>query len=326
MLISELGELALIEKIRGYFSIGDSGVLIAIGDDAAVFSADKKNIVTTSDLMSEGVHFDYTYTTFYQVGFRLVISNVSDIYAMGAVPSYLFLNMALTGKRSEEEFDDFLKGVREACEHYNAKVLGGDLSLSIKGDFYSATLIGFADRVKTRSGAKPGHNIFITGNTGDSAAGLAYLKYVKKRIPMEKNMEYTSREIDGTILDTVRRHLIPCACNPETFIDKIKAMIDISDGLLLDLYRICAESRAGALIYRDNIPVSDGVRAIASMLEMDYMDFVLSGGEDYELIITSDSDHLDDCILIGKIIKDGFFFVDSDGIREKFVPKGYTHF
>ncbi|MEE9524789.1 MAG: thiamine-phosphate kinase [Thermodesulfovibrionales bacterium] len=326
MLISELGELVLAKKVRDFFRIDDNRVIVSIGDDAAVFRAGEDTVVVTTDLMAEGVHFDYAYVTFYQVAFKLIVSNISDVYAMGGTPEYAFLNMAMVGDRTEDDFDEFLRGVSDACGYYDVKVIGGDISSSLKGDFYSATVVGSAHRSVLRSGARAGDSIFITGNTGDAAAGLAYLMSIKKRIPIEAGIEVADDHIDEHILRSVRRHLLPEAHDPKAFLPKANAMIDISDGLLIDLHRLCSESHTGALLYRDNIPVSEGARAVASLLHDNHMDYVLAGGEDYELLIASVHDEIEGCIKIGEIIEEGFFMQGANGNKEHFGPGGYTHF
>lgn len=326
MLISELGEPVLIEKIKSLFKINDGNVAVSIGDDAAVFGCDNRRITVTTDLMTEGIHFDYSYTTFYQVGFKLITSNVSDVYSMGGRPAYAFLNIAMSDKRSEDEFDEFLQGVHHACNLYDIGVLGGDLSSSIKGDFYSATLTGFLDRAILRSGAKKGDGVFITGGTGDAAAGLAYLKKIKRKIALEKGERIDFNQEEKPILEAIRKHLLPVARNPLQYIGRANSMIDISDGLLLDVYRVCTQSRKGVVLYKENIPVSEGTKAVASLLGGDLFEFVLSGGEDYELLITSREQTLDNCIRIGEITDEGFYIIDSKGEKTAFSPKGYVHF
>jgi thiamine-monophosphate kinase len=326
MVISELGELVLVERIRSLFRTQDERVLVSIGDDAAVWSYNGSRIIATTDLMAEGVHFDYTYTTFYQSGFKLISSNVSDVYAMGGVPDFAFLDIAMTGDRAEEEFDEFIRGVKDACTLYRMSVQGGDVSSSLKGDFYSAAVIGHGDRTVTRSGARTGDRIYLTGATGDAAAGLEYLKVLKKRVPLEKGDAFVRHGMEDSVLECVRRHLLPVARNSGEIAAKATAMIDVSDGLLIDLFRLCSESGKGALLYEEKIPVSEGTRRIALSLHRDCRDFVLSGGEDYELLLTSGSQSIGGCVRIGEIIDAGFYFADAAGTRKPFAPKGYTHF
>lgn len=326
MIISELGEIVLLEKIRKYFNIEDSNVVVPIGDDAAVFRSVKGDTVVTTDLMAEGIHFDYVYTTFYQTGFKLMTSNVSDIYAMGGLPSYALLNIAMNGIRSEDDFDGFLEGIRDACALYEIKILGGDISASSAADFYSATVIGHVKETVLRSGAGLGDKVLVTGSLGDAAAGLAYMRSLKRKIAIERGEGLPAEDISKGILKSIGRHLLPVATNPGNYVDKVSSMIDISDGLLIDLYRLCSESGKGVLLYKDHIPVSDGVKNIASLLKLDYMDLVLSGGEDYVLLFTSQNERIDNCFPIGEVIDQGFYIIDSYGKKEEFGPKGYIHF
>ncbi|MGE5894299.1 MAG: thiamine-phosphate kinase [bacterium] len=326
MVLSELGELALIEKIRSRFKTADQRVLLSIGDDAAVFRCNDDKIAVTTDLMAEAVHFDYAFTTFYQTGFKLVASNVSDIYAMGGVPAFAFLDIALMKERTVEQFDELMLGVQDACDRFQVHVLGGDVSSSRRGDFYSATLVGFVRNPVARSGARTGDRIFVFGTLGDSAAGLAYLRRLNRKVILEREHDASVMDIEEPVIESMRRHLLPVPGNPEPFVDAIHAMIDVSDGLLIDLSRLCSESGKGAIIYQEKLPVSEGTKKIASYLQADYNEYVLSGGEDYALLFTSDSNAIPGCTCIGEIIESGHYLVDRDGTKRPFIPKGYTHF
>lgn len=326
MLISEIGELALIEKLRALFGAIDGGVIVPIGDDAAVFASGGMNVVVTTDLMAEHVHFDYAYTSFYQVGFKLISSNVSDLFAMGSAPAYAFLDVAMRRDRREEDFDEFLRGVKDASELFALKVLGGDLSAAREDDFYAATLVGHVLRPVKRSGAHEGDRIFITGPTGESAAGLDILRQMREQVDFRKSGGSGPPGLPERTLSAVRRHLLPVPRNPSGLIDRANAMIDISDGLLIDLWRMCMASGRGAVIYEERIPVSDAVRSVAAGLGKDPWDYVFAGGEDYELLIASAAEHLEGCICIGEIMDAGFFIVDKNGQKRPFVPRGYEHF
>ncbi|MGW8272657.1 MAG: thiamine-phosphate kinase [Thermodesulfovibrionales bacterium] len=326
MVISKVGELALIAKLRALFEADDSRVVVPIGDDAAVIACGGANVAVTTDLMAEHVHFDYRYTTFYQVGFKLISANVSDLFAMGSTPAYAFLDIAVKKDRQEDDIDEFLRGVKEACELFSLKVLGGDLSASIGNDFYAATLIGHVQRPVTRSGALEGDRIFITGPTGESAAGLDVLKRLMQRIDFRGKPGPVLPELTDLKLAAVHRHLLPVPRSPVGVLDRANAMIDISDGLLIDLWRMCTASGRGAVIYEDRVPVSDAVRSIASELGRDPWSYVFGGGEDYELIISSAADRIEGCFCIGEITDNGFFIVDTKGRRRPCVAQGYEHF
>jgi len=324
MMISQTGELKLLERIRSAFASIDARVAVPIGDDAAVFSVDQNKIVVTTDLMSEAVHFDYAYTTCYQVGYKLVSSNVSDIYAMGGTPGYLFLDMAMVKEHTDHDFDEFLRGVAESARIYGVGVLGGDISSSLHSDFFAATIVGTVERPVTRAGANVGDRIFLSGTVGDAAAGLAFLKDLNRSIPLEH--ESGDHDLDADIARSVRKHLLPVAVNPARICGQCNAMIDISDGLLLDMSRICEQSGVGAVLYEEKIPVSSGTKKIASQLGVNELEFAIAGGEDYELLVVSEGNGTEDGIEIGKIVENGLFLVDSAGREMPVEPRGYTHF
>ncbi len=326
LLISNIGELALVEKIREYFPADDDNVVVSIGDDAAVFRPRGDHIMVTTDLMTEGVHFDYSFVTPYQVGFKLISSNVSDIYAMGGIPSYAFLSIAMMNTKTLEDFEYFLRGVKDSCELYDVSVIGGDVSSSKRGDFFSSSLTGFGDTVIKRSGAKPGEKVYVTGTLGDSSAGLAFLKERKAPVPLERDTKVTESGLDPSIFRAVKRHLLPEAHDPGKMIGSISAMIDTSDGLLIDLYRLGKENGLGIDIYREKIPVSDEVTALGVLLGKDISEFVLRGGEDYQLLFTSEYDKIKGSFLIGEVTRRGFYIVDETGKKEAFGPDGYRHF
>ena len=159
MKLSQIGELTLLEQIRRSFEKRSRGLILGIGDDAAVIKPSGKNILVTTDMMVEGVHFDLQFMTPFQLGFKLVSVNVSDIYAMGGIPSYLLLNVAIEKNEEKYFFDDFFRGVEDAIKLYKTVLIGGDLSGSNHGISLSATLIGYAERYIRRAGAKPGDRI-----------------------------------------------------------------------------------------------------------------------------------------------------------------------
>ncbi|UCG78315.1 MAG: thiamine-phosphate kinase [Nitrospirota bacterium] len=325
MKLNDIGELSLVEKIKKAFGFEDEYVPVPIGDDAAIINVRTGNYAIATDVMVEGVHFDTSLVTYYQVGFKLISSNVSDIYAMGATPEYVLLNVVMEGRRNEEDLDDIIDGIKDACELYNVKVIGGDVSSSLSGDFLSATVIGPAQVGIRRSGASVGDNIFVTGHLGCSSAGLDQLKAQGQTL----NVRYGDPSINGMdadVFECIIRHALPVARDPKIYKDDVKSMIDVSDGLLIDLKRLCDASRIGAQLYKDRIPVSKGALKIAGSLNMDVMDYAFSGGEDYELLFTSKRDEIEGCTLIGEIIEKGFYLSDENGNRSEVLPGGYTHF
>ncbi|MBM4137552.1 MAG: thiamine-phosphate kinase [Nitrospira sp.] len=336
MKLSQVGELSLIKQIRQQFKKNPRGVIVGIGDDAAVIKPTDKNLLVTTDTMVEGVHFDLSFITPSQLGFKLVSVNVSDIYAMGGKPAYILLNMAMNKNTGKDFFDSFFDGVHAAMKLYKLALIGGDLSSSKTGITLSATLIGYAKRYIPRSGADAGDKIYVTGNLGDSACGLELLKKIKKPIPIvfPPTLPSPSRGegLGGGGLSwnsaepLLRRHLLPEARNPERFVDNVTSMIDLSDGLLIDLSRLCDESKVGARIYLENVPLSSELREAASCLGISPTKLALSGGEDYELLFTAPSNQKVKAIYIGKITKSERVIVDSSGRETTFSPQGYQHF
>lgn len=328
-------ELTIIREIRERFPFPeDSG--LGIGDDSAVLKLQKPVLLTT-DLMIEDVHFDLTYTSFYHLGFKLVSVNVSDIYAMGGDFKNFMFSAGVPETIPEEDFNALFDGVQEALKYYEGFLIGGDISKSEK-IILSGFAIGQADMPVLRKGAQPGDWIFITSFLGLSSAGLNLLRRLsedEKRF-IKSIKDFTSfktfsgklAEIEG-INEVLQRHLMPYARRPDKFRHIAKAMIDISDGLLIDLYRLCEESQAGAEIYLDKIPLHSAVMKIAEYLNIDLLKLILSGGEDYELVVVSDTKDAEEygLICVGRIVKDrGIYLIDPLKGKVPAKPEGWQHF
>jgi thiamine-monophosphate kinase len=364
MKLSQIGELPLLEQIRRRFGKYSSRILVGIGDDAALIKASSENLLVTTDMMVEGIHFNLSFATPYQLGFKLVSVNVSDIFAMGGKPKFLLLNMAMNKSTDKTVFDSFFDGVHQAKNLYGLSLVGGDISASQGGISVSATVIGYAKKHIKRSGGRIGDRIYVTGYLGDSACGLALLKKIKRPIPLEDtaNPPLTpptsggecfkvpsllrgEDQGEGEGLDSkfrtlfskwgfsasdveplLRRHLMPVARNPREFVGNATSMIDISDGLLIDLSRICDESKVGARIYAENIPLSSHLRKVASCLNISPIKLALSGGEDYELLFTAPANKKIKAKCIGEIVKLQRVLVDISGREKQFSAEGYQHF
>jgi len=348
MKLSQIGELALLRHIRQRFEKPLPNIIVGIGDDAALLKPVNENLLVTTDMMVEGVHFNLSYITSYQLGFKLVSVNVSDIYAMGGKPNFLLINIAMDKKTEKNIFDEFFDGVTDAMELYGLSLVGGDLSASEKGMALSATLIGYTKRYIRRFGAKAGDRIYVTGNLGDSACGFEILKKIKKPILLPPTLPSPSRgEGEGggegltsklrslfsklrlswvDVEPLLRRHLLPEARNPEKFISNATSMIDISDGLLIDLSRLCDESKVGAKIYTKKIPISPELKKVASYLRIDPIELALSGGEDYEMLFTAHPEKRIKAIYIGDIVESERVIVDISGRKKNFSAEGYQHF
>jgi len=268
MKLSKLGEFGLIERIRRVTPKG-SGVHFGIGDDAAWVESKSASCLITSDLLIEGVHFDLRWTSPYALGYKVLAVNLSDIAAMGGLPAYLILSMGIpVGFRSEEVLEIY-RGIRFLASKTNVSIIGGDTSAA-ENLFISACLIGYAPvRPVPRSGAKVGHDLYVTGTLGDSALALKLLKKPKGRpgaYLLSRHNRPIPRLRTGALL--AREKLA-------------KAMIDVSDGLLQDLSHICRSSGVGAVVYEERLPLSRTYRALA---RGDGTSHALTGGEDYELL------------------------------------------
>jgi thiamine-monophosphate kinase len=334
-----VGELLLLDRIRGRFKCKSKNIIAGIGDDAAVIKPLDKNLLVTTDMMVEKVHFDLRYMTPYQLGCKLISVNVSDVYAMGGLPAFVLLNIALN-RNTEAAFVDMLfDGIQDALKAYKIVLIGGDLSASQKDLVLSATLIGYAEKQILRSGAKAGDRIYVTGNLGESACGLELLKKIKCHVPLTKDRPLKNsalRTLHSAFLKLglslrvaeplVRRHLMPEARNPKKIVQYATAMIDISDGLQIDLSRLCKESKVGARILKEKIPISAEMKETASLLGLSPLGLALTGGEDYELLFTAPPEKKVKAIYIGDIVKSKTGIVDGFGKEKPFSAGGYRHF
>lgn len=325
MKLCDEGELSLLDRLRKRFGKRAPGLVLGIGDDSAVIRPRYKNMLLTTDMMVEGVHFDLSWITPFQLGFKLVSVNVSDIYAMGGRPEFLLLDFAAPGDFEKRQFDSLFNGIAAALKTYKLSLIGGDVSAA--GLLVlSATVSGSAARFVGRGGAKIGDLIYVSGNLGDSACGLQVMKRIGRTVMIEKNEKVDFGPGWKTVAPLVRRHLMPLAMGPGRFCGKATAMMDISDGLFIDLSRLCKESGVGARIYEDRIPMSGELRKTAEYLGVDPIDFAAGGGEDYELLFTAPSNAKVEAFCVGEITKKGLRMIDREGNIRKVSIRGYQHF
>lgn len=341
MKLSQISELYLLDQIRKGFPQKVRNIAVGIGDDAAVINPPREHLLVTTDMMIEGVHFDLRFVMPFQLGFKLISVNVSDIYAMGGKPFCCLLNVAVGRNMRAEFVEKLFDGVREAMGLYHTALVGGDLSAADRVSL-SATLIGHAEKYITRSGAKAGDRIYVTGTLGDSACGLEVLKRVGENIPIQQTAGGEARRTKSSdavlsklarlglkyeMVDRLlRRHLMPEAREPAGFVKCATSMIDVSDGLLIDLSRLCDESKVGARIYAENVPLSPQLKSVASRLGISALELALSGGEDYELLFTAPRGKRINAAYIGDMTESGRVIVDSRGKERSFTAKGYQHF
>ncbi len=288
-LISELGEFGLIRRITGDIELNNESSVLGVGDDAAVIDCSQKQIVITSDLLTEGVHFDLTYTPLKHLGYKAAIVNFSDVYAMNAIPKQITVSIAISGKFSVNAIDELYKGIKLACKEYNVDLVGGDTSTSLTGLTIAITAIGEADKDKLtyRNGAKVNDLICVTGDLGSAYLGLLLLEREKKVFEVNPKMQPQLKGYDYIL----ERHLKPEARKEIIeFFDKenIKptAMIDISDGLSSEILHICQQSEVGCRLFEEKIPIDIVAGNMAEEFHMVSTTAALNGGEDYELLFT----------------------------------------
>lgn len=309
MKLSKIGEFGLIRRIQGICKKDSEGLVFGIGDDSAIIRSFKGLTLITSDMLIEGVHFDLKYTTPHQLGYKALAVNISDILAMGGRPRFFLFDIGIPDGFDSKKVEEIYSGVIGLAEDFGVSVIGGDTSLSPCGLLLSGMLIGETKKPIMRSGARIGDGIFVTGTLGDSAMGLMLLK--------------NGHRARGRRQRLIEKHLLPKPIPLKSTLG-VTSMIDISDGLLIDLSHICDESNVGAIIYKDRIPLSDELISVANELDKDPYRFALTGGEDYVLLFTSSRDR-EDAVRIGEIIKKGRYIIE-DGKKRPFKAEGYEHF
>lgn len=287
--ISTLGEFGLIRHLTDKIELKNESTVKGVGDDAAVLDYKDKQVLVTTDLLLEGIHFDLTYVPMKHLGYKSVVVNISDIYAMNGHPKQITVSLGISKRFSVEDLEDFYSGVNLACEVYGIDLVGGDTSASLTGLCISITCIGEGEKEKVvyRNGAKETDIICVSGDLGAAYMGLQLLEREKKVFNGEQNFtpDFTGKE-----------YLLERQLKPEARKDIIKmlaeagivptAMMDISDGLSSELLHISQESNTGCCIYEDRIPIDFQTASMAEEFNMSLITAALNGGEDYELLFT----------------------------------------
>jgi thiamine-monophosphate kinase len=294
--ISSLGEFGLIEHLTRNIELQNVSSIVGVGDDAAVIDHFGKQTVISSDMLVEGVHFDLMYTPLKHLGYKTVIVNLSDIYAMNAIPTQVILNIAISNRFSLEALDEFYTGVYAACERYGVDLVGGDTSSSQKGFIISVTAIGEVtpDKYVKRSTANKGDLICVSGDLGGAYVGLLFLEREKKiyleNPNIQPDLESESYVIGRLLKPEARKDIIEFF-EKENLIPS--SMMDISDGLSSEILHIGRQSNLGCVIYEEKLPVAEEMRNAAYKFQIDPTACALSGGEDYELLFTIDQNDYD---------------------------------
>jgi thiamine-monophosphate kinase len=314
--ISSLGEFGLIEHLTKNIELQNASSVVGVGDDAAVIDHFGKQIVVTSDLLIEGVHFDLMYTPLKHLGYKSVVVNLSDIYAMNAVPAQIILSIGISNRFSVEALEEFYEGVYAACKKYGVDLVGGDTNSSQKGFVISVTAIGEVAPGKfvQRGTAQKGDLLCVSGDLGAAYVGLLFLEREKKiyleNPQVQPDLEDESYVIGRLLKPEARKDIIG-------FFEKSgllpTSMIDISDGLSSEILHLCKQSKLGCVLYEEKIPVAEAMRSAAFKFKLDPTACALSGGEDYELLFTIKQSEYEKIVLHEEISVIGYMTEPEKG-------------
>ncbi|MBN9296584.1 MAG: thiamine-phosphate kinase [Filimonas sp.] len=325
--ISSLGEFGLIDHLTRNFEIQNSSTVLSVGDDAAVIDHFGKQTVITTDLLIEGIHFDMMYTPLKHLGYKSVVVNLSDVYAMNATPTQITMSIGISNRFSLEALDEFYEGVYAACEKYGVDLIGGDTSASQKGFIISVTAIGEVTPGKfvKRSTAQKGDLICVSGDLGGAFLGLTLLEREKK-IYMENPQVQPDLENEDYIVGKLlkpeaRKDIVEFLAQHEIV---PTAMMDVSDGLSSEILHICRQSNVGCRIYEEKLPIDERTRAAAFKFGLDPTVCALNGGEDYELVFTLKQEEYDKLTLNEEIAVIGYITEEEEG--RKIITKGGNTF
>ena len=294
--LSDLGEFGLIKHLTSNFEINNPSTLTGIGDDAAVLDFKDKKAVVSTDLLIEGVHFDLAYMPLKHLGYKSVVVNLSDIYAMNAKPTQITVSVAVSNRFPLEALEELFDGIATAAKEYNVDVIGGDTPSSQKGLIISITAIGEADENELvyRNGAKITDLLVVSGDIGAAYMGLQVLEREKQVFQVNPNNQpdldaYTyiiERQLRPEARKDVRTLLHALEIKPT-------AMIDISDGLSSEIIHLCKQSEVGCNLYEDKLPLDPQLISVCEEFNIDSTTVAINGGEDYELLFTISMDDFD---------------------------------
>lgn len=303
--ISKLGEFGLIDHLTKEIQIKNESTKYGVGDDCAVLHYPNKEVLVTSDMLMEGIHFDLTYIDMQHLGYKSAMVNISDIFAMNGTPRQLIVSIALSKRFSVEDLEDFYQGLRLACDKWGVDIVGGDTTSSYTGLAISITCIGEADKddIVYRKGAKDTDLICVSGDLGASYMGLQLLE--REKSVYYQQVDEAQKKNDKRALEELKHfqpdfagkeYLLQRQLQPEArgdIIQKLReahihptAMMDISDGLSSEILHICKQSHVGCRIYEKNIPIDYQTAIMAEEFNMNVTTCAMNGGEDYELLFT----------------------------------------
>lgn len=317
--LSTIGEFGLIKLIDSKFQNINPETIKGIGDDAAIIDTAGKELVVSTDLLMEGIHFDLAYTPLKHLGYKAVAVNVSDIAAMNAIPKQITVSLGLSNRFSVEAIEELYEGIKIACDEYKVDLVGGDTSASRSGLVISITALGTAEKknIVLRNTANTNDIICVSGDLGAAYIGLQTLEREKQVFLANPDMQPQ--------LDKDKDYVIERQLKPNARMDVIyelrdlgvipTAMIDISDGLAAEILHLCKNSGTGAVIFEDKIPIDDQTYLMATDLNFSPMTAALNGGEDYELLFTVKQEDFEKIKNMSDISFLGYMTNDVDGVK-----------
>ena len=332
--IKKLGEFGLIETLIKDFDIKNLSTIKGVGDDAAVLKFNDENVLVSTDLLVEGVHFDLAYMPLKHLGYKAAIVNFSDIYAMNGIASQLVVSLAVSNRFPLEALEEIYDGIRLACQIYSVDLVGGDTTSSRSGLILNPTIIGHIQPNKTvyRNGAQPNDLIVVSGDLGGAYMGLLVLQRenetYKGNPAHQPDLEPYSYIVERQLKPEARKDIVKLLLDLEV---KPTSMIDISDGLSSEILHLTKESGVGAQIYANKIPIDPQTVMTAEEFNMSELTPALNGGEDYELLFTikqSDYDKIKDdpnLTVIGHITEDkGAYIIGGDNQQHELTAQGWN--
>lgn len=334
--LKDLGEFGLIERLTKKIKLFNDNTLLGPGDDAAIINSSKE-ILVSSDMLVEGIHFDMAFTPLKHLGYKSVIVNISDIYAMNGIPKQITVGLAISSKYTLEAIEEFYDGILLACEKYKIDVIGGDITSCINGLTISITAIGEAmkNEIVKRSGAKENDLLITTGDLGGAYMGLNLLQREKEVWKSNPNMQ---PELDNF------NYILERQLKPEARRDVIEflkkcdviptSMIDISDGLASEVFHICKSSNVGCQLYEEKIPIDPQTYQTSMDFNINPTVSALNGGEDYELLFTINQKDYEkikndpNLTVIGHITKksQGINLIGNGDTSTPLQAQGWNHF
>jgi thiamine-monophosphate kinase len=309
---------------------------LGVGDDGAVIDHFGRQTVVSTDMLIEGIHFDLSYTPLKHLGYKSVVVNLSDIYAMNATPTQILISIGFSNRYSVEALDEFYAGVYAACEKYNVDLIGGDTSSSQKGFIISVTAIGevVPDSFVKRNTANVNDLICVSGELGSAFLGLTLLEREKKifaETGAQPDLEGQAHIVGRLLKPEARKDIVEYFAESEII---PTSMIDISDGLSSDIMHICNKSKTGCVLYEDKFPFNDEAKEFAYKLQLDPTACALSGGEDYELLFTVSQADFEKIKINPSISIIGYMTEETEGMhlltrggnKHPLVAQGWNHY